>query len=189
MTVAQSPAEALTRDAYLALMWSLSYPGRAHQLPLPLRERAGVREETRHIDFLVIARTLLDLETSFFCIDDMLSAQLAETDARQKPIEDAAYIFLPTLDAQTSPLIERASLGTFAYPDKGATIITRATFDAGAVTTWSGPGIPSPRRVMLDVPHAFWQLRANRIHYPLGFDVFFVDHDRVIGLPRTTEVH
>lgn len=177
MTVVQSPAEALSRDTYLALMWALSYPGQAHALP------AG--EDA----FISIGRTLLDLETSFYCADETLAAALRETGARFKPLHEAAYVFMPhTLDM---PALDQLQLGTHAYPDTGATLIAGCNFDAGdaSITTWRGPGIASPRRVLLgNVPPTFWSLRSEMIHYPLGFDVFFVSKSCVMGLPRTTQV-
>ncbi|WP_423785439.1 phosphonate C-P lyase system protein PhnH [Haematobacter massiliensis] len=33
-----------------------------------------------------------------------------------------------------------------------------------------------------------WGIRAERVTYPLGFDLFIVDGDRVIGLPRSTHI-
>jgi len=184
MSIAQSTWEALTRDAYLALLWSLSYPGRAHTLPAGSDAGSWANESA----FLTIAHTLLDLETSFFCPDHPVAQRLSESGARERRVEDAAYVFLPVLDAQAIALIECVKVGTFANPDKGATIITSASFDSGALMTWSGPGIQTPRRVMLDVPSPFWDARAARIRYPLGIDVYFADHNRVIGLPRTTLV-
>lgn len=177
MMIAQSPAEASTRETYLALMWSLSYPGRAHALP------AGGD------DFMQIGRTLLDLETSFFCADEMLADRLLQTSAHVKPIHEAAYVFMPQLSGVE--FLRQLNLGTFAYPDTGATLITGCDFDAGdaSITTWEGPGIASPRRVLLgNVPPAFWSLRSELIQYPLGLDVFFVSKGCVMGLPRTTTV-
>lgn len=175
----QNPTEALTREVYLALMWSLSYPGCAHHLPA----------SSWH-DFVVIGRTLLDLETSFYCADPHLADRLAHTGARVHAVANAAYVFLPQLDRATVSLIERVNVGTVIYPDESATLIIGCQFDAqGRIMTWSGPGMPAPRRVMLGgVPDAFWTIRQEMMRYPLGFDVFFVHQGQVMGLPRTTKV-
>jgi alpha-D-ribose 1-methylphosphonate 5-triphosphate synthase subunit PhnH len=177
MTMLQTPAEALMREAYLAMMWALSYPGQAHPLPPAAN------------DFVTVGNTLLDLETSFFCSDDALAMHLRETGARMKPAHEAAYLFLPHLHALD--VIADVRLGDFQYPDAGATLVIGCDFDASdaGITTWRGPGIAVPRRVLVGgLPAGFWALREQLIRYPLGFDVFFVGRGQVMGLPRTTEV-
>lgn len=183
----------LARDVYLALIWSLAYPGRAHCISLmmnPLRRCAATMDASSLDGFVAIGKTLLDLETSFFCADPGLEAALRATGATPRPVEQADYVFLPQLDHRALELIARVRLGDLATPDDSATLICGAVFDVpGAILTWRGPGLPAPRRVMLGgVPDAFWSLRASMLNYPLGFDVFFVDRGEVIGLPRTTQV-
>lgn len=179
--ILQPASEALTQRAYLALQWALSYPGRAHQLPVAF-DGAD--------DFMVIARTLLDLETSTFTNDDALARQLAQTGAKWRDVASAAYVFLPLLDDAALGLIEQMSVGTYAYPDEGATLICGCVLNSpdGDALTLSGPGVDGSQTVRLGgVPRAFWDLR-RLIRYPLGFDAFFVDRGHVIGLPRTSEV-
>ncbi len=181
MTLYQIPVqtanEAHAREAFQALMWSMGYPGRSHELP------------TSDNDFVTIARSLLDLETSYFCADPALDAHLAGTGACRKSIEYAAYVFIPHPTVESLELIQQVNVGTFEYPDEGATIFIGATFDAGPISTWRGPGISSARRVCLDgVPAEFWAIREQHTRYPLGFDVYFVDRGRVLGLPRTAQV-
>lgn len=180
--VLQSEAEAVSQHTHLALMWSLSYPGRIHRLP---------RAAGAHGGLMTIAEALLDLETSTFTPDAGLARHLAQTGARQLAIGSAAYIFLPELDEAALALVAQVNLGTHAFPDEGATVICGCAIDARDAPAHGlrGPGVDGQRTVQLGrVPEAFWGLRASLIRYPLGFDVFFVDDDRVIGLPRTTEV-
>jgi alpha-D-ribose 1-methylphosphonate 5-triphosphate synthase subunit PhnH len=180
--IVQPASEALTQRAYLALQWSLSYPGRAHQLP--------VAYDGAH-DFVVIARTLLDLETSYFTNDDALARQLAHTGAKSRGVASAAYVFLPVLDDGSLELVEQVSVGSYAYPDESATLICGCVLDApdGDALTFSGPGVDGSQAVCIGgVPHAFWEVRRRLIRYPLGFDVFFVDGGHVVGVPRTAEV-
>lgn len=177
MVISQTPADALSREAFLALMWALSYPGQAH--PLPASEN----------DFVVIGNALLDLETSYFCKDTKLAAQLAETGARFKPAHEAAYVFLPHM--QSLDEMADVRVGDHAYPDSGATLIIGCDFDVsnGSITTWSGPGLAAPRRVLVgELPAGLWLMRERLIRYPLGFDIFFVGNGSVMGLPRTTVV-
>jgi alpha-D-ribose 1-methylphosphonate 5-triphosphate synthase subunit PhnH len=177
MVISQTPADARSREAFLAMMWALSYPGQAH--PLPASEE----------DFVTIGDALLDLETSYFCNDEALAQRLAETGARLKPAHEAAYVFLPRLNALDEMTDVR--VGDYLYPDAGATLIIGCDFDVsnGNINTWSGPGLAAPRRVLVGgLPAEFWSVRERLMHYPLGFDVFFVGNGSVMGLPRTTVV-
>jgi alpha-D-ribose 1-methylphosphonate 5-triphosphate synthase subunit PhnH len=171
-----SQSEALTHDTFHALMMSLAFPGRPHQIP-------------EHDVFYAIGETLLDIETTFFTPDAALSAVFTRLGSRAVDVHTAAYIFIPTLtDAHLSDLA-LASTGTMLYPDQSATLIVGATFASGESFSLTGPGIKpdEPQSIQIGgVPAAFWELRARVCHYPLGWDVFLVDGRQVIGLPRTT---
>ena len=53
----------------------------------------------------------------------------------------------------------------------------------------AGPGIQHKSDLCVEhLPREFWRLRADKIHYPLGIDIFLVDGKQVVGLPRTTTV-
>jgi len=41
---------------------------------------------------------------------------------------------------------------------------------------------------LASIPDPFWALRAQICRYPLGWDVLLVAGDRVVGLPRTTQI-
>lgn len=170
-----SPAEALARETFLALMWALSYPGRAQALPAVASD-----------PFVAIAETLLDLETSYYTPDAALAAALARTGARALPADAAAYHFYPALPALE--LLKAASVGTMLYPDTAAALVIGCQFDAGVSARLSGPGIQGSAALRVDLPAAFFELRAACMRYPLGWDVFLVDGARVIGLPRTTMI-
>lgn len=170
--------EARTRETFLALMWALSHPGRAHTLP---------QDAPLH----AIAETLLDLETSYYTPDADLSAALARTGARELEPDRAAYHFYPALTDDLLEIVRQASVGTMLYPDQAATLVIGCRFGSGRDLTLSGPGIPAGETVSIQVGHlpdGLWMLRDEKIHYPLGWDVFLIDGDQVVGLPRTTQV-
>jgi alpha-D-ribose 1-methylphosphonate 5-triphosphate synthase subunit PhnH len=195
---AYTAEEARTRQTFLALMWSLSYPGRVHTL------------ETSGMDaFHAIADTLLDLETSYFCPDERLSAYLARTGARAHTSERAAYHFYPTLTGDRLAIVETASIGTLLYPDHSALLIIGCRLTASERDTvgaqyiaplhdhqpshfqLEGPGVkPNTQQIIAvsGIPSAFWGLRAKANRYPRGWDIYLVDDNRVIGLPRTTKM-
>jgi alpha-D-ribose 1-methylphosphonate 5-triphosphate synthase subunit PhnH len=169
-------SEARSRETFLALMWALSYPGRAQTLP------------DYDEPFALIGETLLDLETSFFTPDGHLRTRLAQTGARLLKPERAAYHFYPTIDDDALATIASASVGTLSYPDQAATLIISAHFGSGGALSLTGPGINGSAVVQIDgIPASFWKLRERSV-FPLGWDVFFVDGLAVLGLPRSTKV-
>lgn len=169
--------EALTHDTFTALMNALSFPGRVFTLPTTTTEES----------FRAIADTLLDIETSYYTSDATLTEYLIRSSAHVQPIEDAAYVFVPT--DLTLDLLGRVSVGTMLNPEEATTLILGCQLGAGQATVWHGPGIPSTITIEVGgLPTQFWETRQQAIHYPMGWDAFLVDGNRVIGLPRTTIV-
>jgi len=171
-------AERRMRETFLALMNAFSYPGRRFTLPA-LGE-----------PFSLIAEALLDLETSAFTAHESLTGLLSATGARLLPAESAAYHCYRTADAAALDGIAAASVGTLTHPDTAATlIIGGCVFDEGDRWTLTGPGIPGSTTIRLrGVPERLWELRASRVRFPLGWDVYLLDSQDVIGLPRTTQM-
>ena len=77
--------------------------------------------------------------------------------------------------------------GSALYPDDGATLILAAAHQ-GQRLRLTGPGINGTKDVALAVSPGFWAMRDMLCIYPEGFDIFFVDGDQVIGIPRSTKV-
>jgi alpha-D-ribose 1-methylphosphonate 5-triphosphate synthase subunit PhnH len=182
----QTLSEASSRNCFNALMWALSYPGRPKLLPTSADYALGVRG-----DMLAIGHTLLDLETSFFANDAALAFELDNTSARARPIDCAAYVFLPQLRPEDLHLLEQVDVGDAVYPDRGATLIIGCTFAAAnsVELEFTGPGINGTQAAHIGgVAYGFWAMRQHMLRYPLGFDVFFVGEGQVLGLPRTTHV-
>ena len=168
-----SAAETRANATYAALMWAMARPG----IPRTLPEEGEA----------VIAETLLDRECRVFCSDPDLAAQVVLTGAEIVPLARADHAFFGTL-ADTAPLRE-AALGTDLHPEEGATLVIRAAIGSGATLRLAGPGIETALDLRLGgLPDGFWARRAECIRYPLGFDLFVIDGDRVIGIPRSTRV-
>jgi alpha-D-ribose 1-methylphosphonate 5-triphosphate synthase subunit PhnH len=169
-------SEAQARETFLAMMHALSRPGTIMALPA-----------TDGGPLAAIGEALLDLETSFHTPDAALGERLARTGALAQPASHANYLFFPALDVAALEAMRAARIGSALRPDESATIIVGCAFAAGARFRWAGPGIPGERQVWLGGVHnGLWPLRASA-RYPLGWDIFFVDGARVIGLPRTTQ--
>jgi alpha-D-ribose 1-methylphosphonate 5-triphosphate synthase subunit PhnH len=176
-----SEPERRTQEIFTALMWALSYPGR----PQPLAGTALGRFES-------IAEALIDLETSYYTPDQELAQRLRFTGARAYPPETAQYQFYPIPTPSDLGCLGVAPVGTYAYPDEGATIVVGCMAGEGETVSLSGPGIPHSWGLQIaGLPSGFWHVREQAIRYPLGWDLFLVTADSVIGVPRSTivEVH
>ncbi|MEI8306821.1 MAG: phosphonate C-P lyase system protein PhnH [Chloroflexales bacterium] len=171
-------ADTRQHATFTALMWALSYPGRATRLPA-----AG-------LDALaLIGETLVDLETGFFTPDAMLTAHLARTGGRNLPPDAAPYQFYPRLGRADLDLLATAPVGSHADPDLAATIVIGCPLGWDTRLRLSGPGIAGTREVLIaGLPNALWSLRAATARAPLGWDLFLVMDSAVLGLPRTTTV-
>ncbi len=189
---AQSLADIQSREAFLALMWALSYPGARFALPNTLKHNptsfASVTES-----LLLIGIALLDLEATYFASDEGLAHAMKRTGAVAKPPNIADYLFYTSLHESDLPTLEQIKIGNDSYPDQSATLILGCALDPidSATTTISlrGPGIAELRSVHLaGVPIGFWEMRQRLNRYPLGIDVVLVSDGWVLGLPRTTQV-
>lgn len=174
---AYTPSEAQSRETFLALMWSLSYPGRVYSLPSNGHALA------------LIGITLLDLETSYFTPDVVLAESLAQTGARPQLPEAADYHFYPILDAVHLDTLHQCHVGSLLYPDGAATLVVGCQIGRGAAYVLHGPGILGQQMIRVGgLPAEFWKLRDAVCRYPLGWDVYFVDGQQIIGLPRGVTV-
>lgn len=175
--------EARTQRVFRALMWALAYPGCIQPL-------AGEGLQT----FLAIGQTLIDLETSYYTNHAELNAHLARLGARFKPPEVACYQFYPQFDAKSLQILRNAPTGTYLSPDESATLILGAELGVtgsgvGYLLHLSGPGIPKQVELAINgIPVEFWKLRQAKNIYPMGWDIFLVGSEGIVGLPRTTQV-
>ena len=175
MQAALIPSEFETRTnaTYEALMWAMSRPGLPRELPA-----AGLGP---------LIETLIDRECAVHCDDDALRASAAQTGASLVEIAQADHVFLsatPTMD-----LLRQLAQGSDLYPDNGATLICPAAIGNGPHLRLSGPGVNGTQEVSLGgLPDGFWQCRREIMRYPQGFEIFFIDQQQVIGLPRSTQV-
>jgi len=172
------PSEARNHATFQALMWALSHPGRTQLIP-----------ETGERAFVAVAEALLDLETSFFTPHAELSQALARTGARSLAPDRARYHFFRALGLDDREVLRAVSVGTYIAPDDSATLVIGAVLGRGQTLRLSGPGIREAAELRVEgLPAWFWELRAEAIRYPLGWDIFLLNENRVVGLPRTTIV-
>lgn len=171
-------ADQHAQRTFRALVSALSHPGTV--VPVPPGDYGALG---------AVAQALLDLETSYCASDPELARWLSMTGARAAAVERAAYLFYPRLDGADLAELARAPVGSYMFPDTGATLVLGCTLGSGAQLTLRGPGIAATTTLQVaDLPSGFWQLRADAIRYPLGWDVVLCAADTIVGLPRTTQI-
>lgn len=175
MTAHPTPSEfeARTNATYEALIWALSRPGLQRDLPAP--GQAGIVE------------ALLDRECQVYCADPELAQNAARTGAALVSYEAADHLFFETLPSVD--VLKQIALGSDLYPETGATLVCTATLGQGPRIRLCGPGCNGVVDIQVDgLPDGFWQTRAQLMRYPMGFELFFLDGARVVGVPRSTHV-
>lgn len=172
-TPVQTAQEQSDNAVFDALLWSLSRPGQPRLLP--------------HKGEAQIVSALLDRECRVHANDPLLMPVVLQTGAEVAEIEDADHLFLGSLT--DIAVLDRVSQGTDLYPDDGATIILRAKIGQGPRLRLAGPGIDGSLSVEIGgLPNGFWQRRSEVTRYPMGFELFILDENRVLGIPRSTTI-
>jgi alpha-D-ribose 1-methylphosphonate 5-triphosphate synthase subunit PhnH len=177
-----SKVETRTHDTFVALMWALAHPGRFGTLPVVTDNGALSAHE-------LVGEAVMDIETSFWSSDPDIVEHLARTGARHLPPDRADFLFFPGLASEDLACVEEAKVGTMVRPDHAATLVVGCLLGEGLSLRLSGPGIRDRETVQVGgLPQAFWTLREGRRRYPSGWDVFLVDGERLLGIPRSTTV-
>jgi alpha-D-ribose 1-methylphosphonate 5-triphosphate synthase subunit PhnH len=175
MLASPPPSADETRDnaCFDALLWALSRPGLPRTLPEP-----GERS---------IIAALLDRECRAYAADPLLVSEIMRTGAEIAELGAADHVFLGALGSNAA--LGDIAIGSDLYPDDGASVIIRAKLGEGAHLRLTGPGINEQVSVQISgLPEGFWDARAARIRYPVGFDLFLLDGAQVLGIPRSTKV-
>jgi alpha-D-ribose 1-methylphosphonate 5-triphosphate synthase subunit PhnH len=89
----------------------------------------------------------------------------------------------------TVNLLHDLRLGSDLHPEDGATLVVTAKIGEGDALRLTGPGVDGQVDVTIGgVPKQVWQVRAQIMRYPMGFEMFVIDGARVLGLPRSTRI-
>ena len=175
MTTHPRPSGFETRcnTTYEAMLWALARPGLARRLPSP--GQAGIVE------------ALIDRECAVHCTEPDLAELALRAGAASVAPEAADHVFMSRLPG--ADILGRLHCGSDLYPDEGATLVTDAAFGTGERLRLMGPGVDGVVEVSVGgLPGGFWQERARVMRYPMGFELFLVDGDQVVGVPRSTRV-
>ncbi|MGK9053668.1 phosphonate C-P lyase system protein PhnH [Xaviernesmea oryzae] len=176
LSILPTADDSRTNATFDELMWALARPGLVRILPL-----AG---------FETLAESLIDRECSFHAgSDSVLAKRLAETGARPVSLDKADYVFTTLGSERDVAAVSTLRIGTLAYPDEAATLFAPARIGSGQALRLSGPGIKDILTIEIGgVDPSFWPMREKAIRYPLGWDLYLVDGDRLIGIPRSTKI-
>jgi alpha-D-ribose 1-methylphosphonate 5-triphosphate synthase subunit PhnH len=105
-------------------------------------------------------------------------------------LASAQFVWLDSNDQ--IPSLADFQLGTDEYPDAGASLfldVSNITLGSGALRI-KGPGIAAPVQVdVVGLAQNFWQQRqAQQLLFPRGIDIFLSAQNRLLGIPRSTQV-
>lgn len=143
-------------------------------------------------EFLALAMTLLDNETSFgvygdgsLC-DDIASLTLARRDHPESA--DFLFVYDPN---EIKNAIESAKCGTLSDPHKSATVFIRNEGASVCRMKLAGPGIESSIETLVSqtVRVALSCRDEQRYEYPQGVDLFFISgRGELMAVPRLVKV-
>ena len=171
----RNPAEAIANATYEALMWALARPGDIRQL--------------QESDPFALAETLVDRECRVFACDARLAERIAATGACLTPAAEADHAFLALDTPVGLAALRDVPTGSHLYPDEGATVFASADIGNGRGLRLSGPGVEGAVEIWIGgIPDEVWAIRSARCLYPTGFELFLIDGNRVLGLPRSATI-
>jgi phosphonate C-P lyase system protein PhnH len=141
------PDASARQDVFRGMMMSLSYPGRLIKLPSACSgDGLGWAAES-----------LLDLECSYCVAGVDTEGRWARTGAYCAPSDVADYVIVPAWGRSAREQLGELRQGTFANPDRSATVLARACFNTGDNVSLEGPGIQDVLNVQLaGIPWDFW---------------------------------
>ena len=176
--------------AFRALLAALSEPGTVQQVASGIAPPEGLATATA-----TALLTLADYETPVW-LPEALRQGPAGAWLRfhcgaalvDRPSEAAFAVIDGAAD---EPKLSAFDPGTDQFPDRSATVIAQvAALEGGPAIALAGPGIPGSRKIAPQGlrPGFTDELRENGALYPLGVDVLLAHGDRLIGLPRSTQI-
>ncbi len=178
------------QGCFRAVLDAMAHPGRIATLPALL---SAAPPAPLGVAAAAIALTLCDIDTPLWLDAAAMPAAAYFAFHCGAPVTDdpAAARFAIVSAAADLPPLDRFALGSDEYPERAATLIIEvAALGPGAGTVMRGPGIRGEARLAVaGLPARFWQERAALTAlFPRGVDIVFVCADRLVALPRSTQV-
>ncbi|MEJ7688871.1 MAG: phosphonate C-P lyase system protein PhnH [Variovorax sp.] len=187
-----------SQAVFRAALEALSHPGRIVDVP-----HDAQAPSRGHAASAALLLALLDADCTLW-----LSPSLAASDAAAwlrfhtgcvLVGEPAEAQFAWVAHGDGLPALQHFPQGTDNDPDRAATCVldVPGLTDAADAGAWTlrGPGIETTTRLRVDglAPHLadslLAQRAANHAAFPRGIDLLLAAPDRIVGLPRSTQVH
>jgi len=196
-----------SQQVFRAVLDAMSQPGRPARLPaesLAVGCPPDLNGRTIGAALCALLLTLLDRDTPARWHGRLASGAARawlrfHTGARDPGEQLPAFVIVHADDLDAT-VWHSVPCGDDERPQQGGTLIVVLADEArvieagtppdGGSVRLRGPGIAHERWLLLDgVPGPFWSYRqALRSGYPRGFEVVFVQGDRLIALPRSTHL-
>jgi alpha-D-ribose 1-methylphosphonate 5-triphosphate synthase subunit PhnH len=185
---------AAAQACFRGVLWALSHPGRAAELPTT----QDARPPRLAAATAALLLTLLDAETAVRLHGALHDASVLawlrfHTGTREAKGDEAAPFTVARADQLSVALCGALPLGSDEAPQDGGTLIVELPVSSAAPTQrllLRGPGVQGERLLdVAGVPAAFWQHRvALQTQFPRGFDLLLARERDVIAIPRSTRV-
>lgn len=190
-TMGFAPTTLDSQSVFRVVLDVLSRPGTIGRISAP----PGQTPEALDLASAAVALCLFDHDTNIWlgdgiaCIDVYDYLKLHCSCPLIKSGLSADFALLSAADGV--PGLGQFNPGTDAYPDRSTTVIVQVqALDAGREIGLTGPGIETEATLRVaGVPDYFWQERREQQHaFPCGVDIIFTSADRLVALPRSTEI-
>ena len=186
VTPAYTPEDERTRAVFYTLMNALCRPSELQTLAISNTDESC---ESFSEAAVCIAETLFDRETRFFADNTQLSTKIAAKCGIPSSMNQAEYVFASEWNDSLMQELESLPLGDHLFPDRSATIFIRGTNQKDQVYTLQGPGIEGQNICHFGgIPEAFWDLRNAKRTYPIGWDIYVLTGNQILGIPRSTNI-
>ena len=177
-----------SQSTFRTLLNALSRPGTPNQITAELTPPSGLS-----LACAAACLTLLDLETQVWLQPELGTEiknwLLFHTGCRFTEDSNQAD-FAIIANPNKMPHLSEFKQGTPVYPEDSTTLLMQIDcFTGGKKITLQGAGINGEITMAIALPDSFWQQwQQNHNSYPLGVDTYFFSQDRVMGLPRTSNL-
>jgi alpha-D-ribose 1-methylphosphonate 5-triphosphate synthase subunit PhnH len=170
------------------LLQAMARPVAPRVVPVPAPAPAPILPAT-----MAVLLTLCDADTALWLQqpnDEVVTHLRFHAGVRlvQEPADaDFALITEPS----SMPPLTMFARGDLRYPDRSASLIVQVDgFLDNAGRRFAGPGIRDVEQLLIEgLPADFWRQRAAMSTLlPLGVDLIFISGERMVALPRTTQV-
>jgi alpha-D-ribose 1-methylphosphonate 5-triphosphate synthase subunit PhnH len=173
------------QQVFRQLMNVFAYPGRVETLAT-MDGDAAARQRAA---MLLILAVLLDGEVSLADPDTLLSDDDWRRMAARRDVPEHAQFVAARGE---SPPRFTPCLGSLESPERGATLLVGVSRIGEGVPLWlSGPGVQGRKVVHIKGLDFAWLTRRQTWNagFPLGVDLVLVDEQRMVALPRTTQLY